>query len=121
MADRKRAATEKDNVDAKISGDQYQRLVSEVARLDARVVALEKTVALKDTTIADLVALKLQTLAEHAAERVLTTARDAENKTIIAGLVARLAEHEPLVAATEHVAEATARVADAAEKAVKGA
>lgn len=119
MADRKRAENEKIQTETKVTESQYNRLEREIERLTARVVTLEKTVAIKDTTIADLIALKLQTLAESAAERVLATARDAENKTIIANLMARLAEHEPLVVATEHMAKATDRVADAAEKAVR--
>lgn len=120
MPDRVRAKTEQNKADADISGDNYDRLVADIKRLQDRIETLEGKLAKKDTTIAEMLARDLETLAKTAADRILAAAKDAENKAIIAGLRARLAEHEPLVAATEHVAEATGRVADAAELAVKG-
>ena len=117
-ADQKRASNEGTTADSKASQAQFDRLEKEIERLTARVVTLEKNGAIKDTTIAELTALKLEVLAERAAERVLNTAALAERDTTIAMLRAGI-EPGGLVKATEHVAQATDRVADAAEQAVK--
>lgn len=115
-ADQKRASNEGTSADSKASQSQFERLEKEIERLTARVVTLETNGVAKDATIAELTALKLEVLAERAAERVLHTAALAERDATIAVLRANA---EPgLVAATQHVAEATGRVADAAEKAV---
>ena len=118
-ADQKRANNEGTTAESKSSQAQFDRLEKELVRLTERVVTLEKTGAAKDMTIAELTALKLEVLAERAAERVLNTAALAERDAIIAMLRAGT-EPAGLVKATEHVAQATGRVADAAELAVKG-
>ena len=117
-ADQKRASNEGTTADSKASQAQFDRLEKEIERLTERVVTLEKHGAIKDATIAELTALKLEVLAERAAERVLNTAALAERDAIIATLRAG-ADPPSLVKATEHVAEQTGRVADAAEQAVK--
>lgn len=128
IPDRKRAANEGTTAESQASELQFKRMGEEMDRLTARVETLEKTGAAKDTLIAELTALKLEALAERAAERVLNTAALAERDATIAALRASIAansstppaDSRSLVKATEHVAEATGRVADAAELAVKG-
>lgn len=117
-ADQKRASNEGTTADSKASQLQFERLEKEIERLTARVVQLEKNGIVKDAKITELTALKLEALAERAAERVITTAMLAERDNTIAILRANSAP-DTLVKATEHVAEATGRVADAAEQAVK--
>lgn len=117
-ADQKRASNEGTTADSKASQLQFERLEKEIERLTARVVQLEKNGIIKDAKITELTALKLEALAERAAERVITTAMLAERDNTIAILRAHTGP-DTLVKATEHVAEATGRVADAAEQAVK--
>lgn len=117
-ADQKRASNEGTTADSKASQLQFERLEKEIERLTARVVQLEKNGIVKDAKITELTALKLEALAERAAERVITTAMLAERDNTIAILRAHNGP-DTLVKATEHVAEATGRVADAAEQAVK--
>lgn len=120
-ADQKRASNEGTTAESKASQAQFDRLEKEIERLTVRVVTLEQTGATKDITIAELTALKLEVLAERAAERVITTAAIAERDAVIAALRAHAEITQPdLVRATEHVAEATGRVADAAESVIKG-
>lgn len=86
---------------------------------DERLAKMEKK---HEVTVAELTALKLDMLAKWAAERVLHAAAVAERDVAIAALRAGLNPPGPsqhgLVQATEHVAQATGRVADAAEQAV---
>jgi len=85
--------------------------------LTERVLTLELASHAKDTTIAQLTAMKLEVLAERAAERVINTAAMAEKDAIIANLKSQIGGDAPLVRATQHMADATGRVADAAEQA----
>ena len=120
-ADQKRAANEGITADSKASQAQFERLEREIERLTERVVTLERNGVAKDVTIAELTALKLQVLAERAAERMMHIAAIAERDAIIVALRAHTSVTQPdLVRATEHVAEATARVANAAELVTKG-
>lgn len=114
--DQKRATNEGVTADSKASQAQFERLEREIERLTERVVTLERAGEAKDKTIADMVAVRLETLAERAAERVLHTAALAERDATISLLRTNAGHNAPLVIATEHVAEATGRVAAAAEK-----
>jgi uncharacterized protein YigA (DUF484 family) len=119
-ADQKRASNEGTTAESKASQAQFDRLEKEIERLTERVVTLEQAGVAKDVTIAELTALKLQVLAERAAERVVHTAALAERDAIITMLRAQERGPGSLAAAAEHVAEATERVADAAESAIRG-
>ena len=119
-ADQKRASNEGTTAESKASQAQFDRLEKEIERLTERVVTLEKNGAAKDITIAELTAMKLEVLAERAAERVLNTAALAERDAVIAVLRSQAQGPDSLIAATEHVAEATGRVADAAESVIRG-
>ena len=116
-ADQKRASNEGTTADSQASDKQFARLEKEIERLTERVLTLELASHAKDTTIAQLTAMKLEVLAERAAERVINTAAMAEKDAVIAALKAQIGADAPLVVATQHMADATGRVAKAAEQA----